>query len=183
VAGLKTSLQQEPLRINPQLVSPALTCLKSLYSNTIEGLILVTDHRYADGRVSPSYITILAAPLLGTFGHFSKDDPPGVNYANFWDKSVFDPYKITIPKGLHCPLLAAAEKASLGQFPSRTRSNILATHSLCSFQWERQSQTRCQLPPERSTELFFFRKYPTYRLEWHGQLRLATMISTLAFMA
>jgi hypothetical protein len=74
--GLKTSLQQEPLRINPQPVSPALARLKALYSDTIRGLILVIDHSYTDGRVLTPYITINAAPLLITLGHFSVEDPP-----------------------------------------------------------------------------------------------------------
>jgi hypothetical protein len=43
-SDLTTSLQQEPLHLNPTQVSPPLDCLKSLYSDTIRGILLVTMH-------------------------------------------------------------------------------------------------------------------------------------------
>jgi hypothetical protein len=109
--GLSASLQQEPLHLNPQPVSPPLAHLKLFYSNlTIGGMILVTSHYHSDGKVSSSpHITIIAASLLITLGQFRDADPPGIDYADFWDDSILAPRSIPITDGLHCPLLAAAE--------------------------------------------------------------------------
>jgi hypothetical protein len=74
-SGLAASLQQEPLHLNPQQVSPLFACLKSLHSDTIGGIILVTVHYYSDGRVSKPYLTIVAAPLLMPIGQFLATDP------------------------------------------------------------------------------------------------------------
>jgi hypothetical protein len=46
-------------------------------------------------------------------GLVSAQDPPGIDYADFWDDLVFAPRGISITDGLHCPaLLAAAEGLS-----------------------------------------------------------------------
>ena len=78
-AGLIAALQHEPLRLNPQPVSPALARLKMLHSDTIGGVLLVTTHYFSYGSISDPYITIIAAPACSTLGPFSADDPPGVN--------------------------------------------------------------------------------------------------------
>jgi hypothetical protein len=108
-SGLNAALQQEPLRLNPQPVSPDLTRLKMLHSDTIGGVLLLTTHYSADGTVSDPYITIIAAPSCITLGHFSAADPPGIEYADFWDDSILEHYNNLLSAGLHCPVIAATE--------------------------------------------------------------------------
>jgi hypothetical protein len=112
-SGLAAALQQEPLRLNPIKLSKPLDRLKTIYSDTVGAILLVTQHYYSDGS-SPSqpYITIVGAPLIMPLGHFSAHDPPGIDYSEFWDDSVFAPHVIPISENLHCPLLAAAEGSS-----------------------------------------------------------------------
>jgi hypothetical protein len=108
-SSLTASLKQEHLHLNPQPVSSELARLKSLHSNTIGGLVLVTMHHHSDGRISMPYITIIAAPSLITLAHFSEADPTGIDFADFWDDSVLAPHGVSIPEGLHCPVLAVTE--------------------------------------------------------------------------
>lgn len=106
---LSAALEQAPLRLNPTPAAPLLTRLHSLYSDPIGGVLLVTMRHHEDGPISEPYITIVAAPSLMTLGHFSAADPPGIDYDDFWDDSVFKPFNLSVGEGLHCPLLAAAE--------------------------------------------------------------------------
>jgi hypothetical protein len=111
--GLAAALQQEPLRLNPPKLSKPLDRLKTIYSNTVGGILLVTQHYYLDSSSAPEpYITIVGAPSIMPLGHFSANDPPGINYSKFWDDSVLAPRVIPISEHLHCPLLAAAEGLS-----------------------------------------------------------------------
>jgi hypothetical protein len=113
-SGLAAALQQEPLRLNPLKLLTPLDQLKSLYSDTtIGGILLMTMHYYLDcSSVSKPYITIVGTPLIMPLGYFSAKDPPGINYANIWDNSVLAPHLIPISKTLHCPLLAAVKGLS-----------------------------------------------------------------------
>jgi hypothetical protein len=106
---LAAYLQQDPICLNPSPKQDSLARLASLRKDMVGGLLLVTQQFSADGVLSQPYITIVAAPLLATLGHFDITDPPGITYSDFWEESVLATYGIPIPTQLHCPLVAATE--------------------------------------------------------------------------
>jgi hypothetical protein len=70
-------LQKEPLHLNPHPIPTPMEHLQTLYSDTVR----VTKQFSKDGMASPSYITIVAAPLLATLGEFSAS--AGIMIANY----------------------------------------------------------------------------------------------------
>ncbi len=102
-------LQQEPLRLNPLQPPTHLERLRTLYTNTVGGIILVMKQFSNDGLASDHIITMVAAPSLALLGAFLAADPPGIAIADYWDLAVLAPYALHIGDGLHCPLLATKE--------------------------------------------------------------------------
>jgi hypothetical protein len=58
------------------------------------------------------YITVVAAPSLGTLGTVDANYQSGLSLSDFWEDMVLTPFGLPADSSLHCPLMAAAEGVS-----------------------------------------------------------------------